>query len=51
MAIVKTNVEVPEVLLNRIREAVGSSNLMSESFRIAFGPVGAGFIALAILLS
>ena len=31
-------------------EAVGSSALMSESFRMAFGPVGAGFIAIAILL-
>ncbi len=31
-------------------EAVGSSALMSESFRLVFGPVGAGFIAIAILL-
>lgn len=31
-------------------EAVGSSSLMSESFRLSFGPVGAGFIAIAILL-
>ena len=37
-------------VLTEAGEAVGSSNLMSESFRIAFGPVGAGFIALAILL-
>ncbi|MCR5262597.1 MAG: alanine:cation symporter family protein [Clostridiales bacterium] len=31
-------------------ETVGSNSLMSESFRLAFGPVGAGFIAIALLL-
>ena len=33
MAIVKTNVEVPEVLLNRIREAVGSSNTFQINYK------------------
>ena len=31
-------------------ETVGSSSLMSESFRLTFGPAGAAFIAIAILL-
>ena len=43
-------VDLDTGVLTEAGEAVGSSNLMSESFRIAFGPVGAGFIALAILL-
>ncbi len=31
-------------------EAVGSSSLMSEAFRLTFGPAGAAFVAIAILL-
>ncbi len=37
-------------LLTEAGEAVGSSSLMSESFRLAFGSAGAAFIAIAILL-
>ena len=37
-------------LLTETGEAVGSSALMSEAFRMTFGSVGAAFIAIAILL-
>ena len=36
--------------LSAAGQAVESSALMSESFRLAFGPIGSGFIAIAILL-
>ena len=37
-------------LLTSVGEQVGSSSLMSYAFSQAFGPIGAAFIALAILL-
>lgn len=37
-------------MLTAAGEAVGSNSLMSESFRMVFGPVGAAFVATAILL-
>ena len=36
--------------LTSIGEEIGSSSLMTYAFRSAFGPVGAAFIAIAILL-
>ena len=37
-------------MLTAAGEAVGSNSLMSESFRMVFGPAGAAFVAIAILL-
>ena len=37
-------------VLTETAEAVGSSNLMSYSFEVSFGPIGSKFIAVAILL-
>ena len=37
-------------MLTPAGEAVGSNSLMSESFRMVFGPAGAAFVAIAILL-
>ncbi len=36
--------------LSAAGQTVEASALMSESFRLAFGPIGSGFIAIAILL-
>lgn len=43
-------VDLSTGMLSTAGEAVESSSLMSEAFRMTFGPVGAAFIAIAILL-
>lgn len=43
-------VDLDTGMLTAAGEAVGSNSLMSESFRMVFGPVGAAFVATAILL-
>ena len=43
-------VDLDTGMLTAAGEAVGQNSLMSESFRMVFGPVGAGFVAVAILL-
>ncbi len=43
-------VDLDTGMLTATGEAVGSNSLMSESFRMVFGPVGAAFVAIAILL-
>ena len=43
-------VDLDTGMLTAAGEAVGSNSLMSESFRMVFGPVGAAFVAIAILL-
>ena len=43
-------VDLDTGLLTAAGEAVGSNSLMSESFRMVFGPAGAAFVAIAILL-
>ena len=43
-------VDLDTGMLTAAGEAVGSNSLMSESFRMVFGPAGAAFVALAILL-
>ena len=43
-------VDLDTGMLTAAGEAVGSNSLMSESFRMVFGPAGAAFVAIAILL-
>ena len=43
-------VDLDTGMLTAAGEAVGSNALMSESFRMVFGPAGAAFVAIAILL-
>lgn len=43
-------VDLDTGMLTTAGEAVGSNSLMSESFRMIFGPAGAAFVAIAILL-
>lgn len=43
-------VDLDTGMLTVAGEAVGSNSLMSESFRMVFGPAGAAFVAIAILL-
>ena len=43
-------VDLDTGMLTAAGEAVGSNSLMSESFRMVFGPAGAAFVATAILL-
>lgn len=43
-------VDLETGMLTPAGEAVGSNSLMSESFRMVFGPAGAAFVAIAILL-
>ena len=43
-------VDLETGMLTAAGEAVGSNSLMSESFRMVFGPAGAAFVAIAILL-
>ena len=43
-------VDLDTGMLTTAGEAVGSNSLMSESFRMVFGPAGAAFVAIAILL-
>ena len=43
-------VDLDTGMLTAAGEAVGSNSLMSESFRMVFGPAGAAFVAIAVLL-
>lgn len=43
-------VDLDTGMLTAAGEAVGSNSLMSESFRMVFGPAGSAFVAIAILL-
>lgn len=43
-------VDLDTGMLTAAGKAVGSNSLMSESFRMVFGPAGAAFVAIAILL-
>ena len=43
-------VDLDTGMLTAAGEAVGSNSLMSESFRMVFGPAGAAFVAIAIVL-
>lgn len=43
-------VDLDTGMLTAAGDAVGSNSLMSESFRMVFGPAGAAFVAIAILL-
>lgn len=43
-------VDLDTGMLTAAGEAIGSNSLMSESFRMVFGPAGSAFVAIAILL-